>query len=110
MNKEEAIKRIRDFGLYHAIEDLPFSTRTVEAFKMAIQALEEPDREHGKWIELAKCSYACSKCNIICYTRKPFNFCPNCGAKMSQEITDNIKDDDISWTDLRWYLSEGKRI
>lgn len=42
-------------------------------------------RKYGKWIELTKCSYACSKCNIICYTRKPFNYCPNCGAKMDKD-------------------------
>lgn len=32
MTYEEAIKRIKEFGLYHAISDLPHSALTVEAF------------------------------------------------------------------------------
>lgn len=40
MKKEEAIRRIKEFGLYHAIGDLPNSAKTVEAFNMAIEALQ----------------------------------------------------------------------
>ena len=40
MNKEEAIKRIEEFGLHHAIKDMPNSAKTVEAFNMAIEALK----------------------------------------------------------------------
>ena len=43
MTKVEAINRIKEFGLYHAIGDLPFSTKTVRAFEMAIKALEQPE-------------------------------------------------------------------
>ena len=35
----EAIKRINEFALHHAIQELPNSERTVEAFEMAIDAL-----------------------------------------------------------------------
>ncbi|QAT43458.1 hypothetical protein [Aminipila luticellarii] len=41
MNDTEAIQRIKEFGLHHAIQDLPHSSRTVEAFETAIQALQE---------------------------------------------------------------------
>lgn len=40
MKAQEAIKRIKEFGLYHAIVDLPHSALTVEAFEMACKALE----------------------------------------------------------------------
>lgn len=87
MNREEAIKRIRDFGLYHAIEDLPRSTKTVEAFKMAIQALEEPERKKGKWIENLEylpITYTCPFCgHEIWYDAT--NFCDQCGADMREE-------------------------
>ena len=36
-----AIKKVKEFGLYHAIGDLPNSALTVKAFKMAVAALEE---------------------------------------------------------------------
>lgn len=41
MTENEAIKRVEEFGLYHAIGDLPHSTLTVKAFEMAIKALQE---------------------------------------------------------------------
>ena len=43
ITREEAIKRIKEFGLYHAIGDLPNSAKTVEAFNMAIEALQTID-------------------------------------------------------------------
>lgn len=51
MTEEDAIKRIKDFGLYHAIKDLPHSMRTVEAFEMAIEALK---RQEAQWISCEK--------------------------------------------------------
>ena len=41
MTESEAIKKVKEFGLYHAIGDLPNSALTVKAFKMAVAALEE---------------------------------------------------------------------
>ena len=41
MTENEAIKKVKEFGLYHSIGDLPYSKLTVEAFEMAIKALEE---------------------------------------------------------------------
>lgn len=41
MTENEAIKRVEEFGLHHAIGDLPYSTLTVKAFEMAIEALTE---------------------------------------------------------------------
>lgn len=50
LSNKDAIRRIKDFGLYHAIGDLPKSTLTVEAFNMAIELLRL--EEQGKFIEL----------------------------------------------------------
>lgn len=41
MTESEAVKKVKEFGLYHAIGDLPNSMLTVKAFEMAIKALEE---------------------------------------------------------------------
>ena len=56
MNNKEAAMRIKEFGLYHAIDDLPNSVLTVEAFKIAIKALEFKDYFddlYGKGLEIA---------------------------------------------------------
>lgn len=39
MKAKESVIRIKNFGLHHAIEDLPKSTLTVEAFNKAIELL-----------------------------------------------------------------------
>lgn len=41
MTENEAIKRVKEFGLHHAIGDLPYSALTVKVFEMAIKSLEE---------------------------------------------------------------------
>lgn len=51
MTYEEAIKKIKQFGLYHAIEDLPNSVFTVQAFNMAIEALEKQISKNPIFIE-----------------------------------------------------------
>ena len=50
MEAKDAIRRIKDFGLYHAIEDLPKSALTVEAFNKAIELLRL--EESGRLVEL----------------------------------------------------------
>lgn len=41
MTENEAIKRVEEFGLHHAIGDLPYSILTVKAFEMAIVSLKK---------------------------------------------------------------------
>lgn len=93
MKKEEAIRRIKEFGLYHAIGDLPNSAKTVEAFNMAIEALKQAPKP-GKWIDTEAQDYIEVKHRIcsVCYrepaawsNHKKFKYCPNCGARMESE-------------------------
>ena len=90
MTNEEAIKRIEEFGLHHAIDDLPHSAKTVEAFTMAIAALTRPERQTGKWFKKynpnyspfdysSEYIYTCSECGFD--TTGEYNYCPKCGAK-----------------------------
>lgn len=78
----EAIRRIKEFALHHAIQELPNSARTVEAFEMAITALEVVSK-----------IVTCDECNKR-YTAK----CP----LMYGRITSSRGNDD-------WFCADGER-
>lgn len=93
MDNQEAIRRIKEFGLYHAIGDLPNSAKTVEAFNMAIEALSEKrieEKTTGISIKNMKMPPNCMECSL-CYdmiyctiTGTHMNF-----AKMNHERLDD---------------------
>ena len=89
MTREEARKRMTEFAIYNDIDNSRYSDFTVEAFKMAIKALKEPEQKHGKWIErpfLLGTSQFCSLCgNNYGMPHGIYKFCPSCGAKMDEE-------------------------
>ena len=82
MTAEEAIEKIRQFGLYHAEKDLPHSTFTVEAFEMAIEALEKqiPKKPIGQSV-----LYRCPACDAFVLKSigvLPDYYCVRCGQKI----------------------------
>lgn len=79
MTYEDAIKKIKQFGLYHAIGDLPNSVFTVQAFELAIEALEKqiPKKPSGSFDdETYGRAWICECTGIIDEYQK---FCPCCG-------------------------------
>lgn len=53
-----------------------------ESLDMAIEALRQPERKTGHWIDMSEgfSPYECSECGAVEF--KKSNYCPNCGAKM----------------------------
>lgn len=50
-----------------------------------IKTVDAVSVAHGKWIKRNN-EMKCSKCKFIYYSNNdPFNYCPNCGAKMDGE-------------------------
>lgn len=47
----------------------------------------QPERKKGKWIKRGPSLYKCSECARFSPTQE--NFCPNCGADMREEKTDD---------------------
>ena len=45
---------------------------------------------HGRWIQVDETKCRCSNCDIIAliglYPNGDMNYCPNCGAKMDEEV------------------------
>lgn len=105
MTREEAIK-----SLQNIIEYWTYKPTEVEAAKMAIAALRPVSREkveqlRGEWINTNKeveqiCK--CSKCGYpISFFWSRTQFCPNCGAPMTDEAVDMVME--------RWEaLNDGK--
>lgn len=118
MTENEAIKRVEEFGLHHAIGELPHSVLTVKAFKMAIKALEEiqqyraigtveecreamekqfskrPNREGDGYAdgEIVYDTWICPCCGKryeVDYD--DYDYCPNCGQKI---------DPVVDWSDI----------
>lgn len=81
MTYEEAIKKIKQFGLYHAIGDLPNSVFTVQAFKLAIEALEKQIPKKPVLENRYIGHYNCPICNEDCTYDTVFKYpyCPFCG-------------------------------
>ena len=90
MTREEAIKIINcyDIGFYDLSGEKIPADKLVEAFDMAIEALQADTVEvvrHGEWkdIDGDGQSWLCSICGeVMCCND---NYCPNCGAKMDGE-------------------------
>ena len=106
MTREEAINRIKDHMVVHHIGEYPH-IRLKEALDMSITALCPVSREQvekvfgGKWeeetyttvsgrgrvIHSKKCTCsACGKAN----GRTKTNFCPSCGAPMTDEAVEMV--------------------
>lgn len=81
MTESEAIKKVKEFGLYHAIGDLPNSMLTVKAFEMAIKALEEIQqyRAIGTVEECREARERQRAKKPVCPYLKSLPTCPNCG-------------------------------
>ncbi len=96
MTREEAIK-----SLQNIIEYWTYKPTEVEAAKMAIAALRPVSREQvekawrGEWIGMTDndgCTWQeCSRCeHDLDSMEEAQNFCPACGAPMTDEAVDMV--------------------
>ncbi len=86
MKEKEAIKKVKEFGLHHAIGDLPNSALTVKAFEMAVAALEKQMPKKPvthKDTNRADCPVCGATVRGI---KEPFgDWCSKCGQKLDWE-------------------------
>lgn len=87
MTRDEALKKMQAVKSYMTSGNPIWSVTEIgEAFDMAIEALEQPERKTGKWKPISDGYldiYECNQCGETeDYER---NFCPNCGADMRGE-------------------------
>ena len=98
MTREEAIKRLSNqLNTWESYD--PDNQDLREAIEMAMEAVQEPGRKKGKWIECQRVStqfhpdcpsfysvFVCTSCLKENYRTE--KYCPNCGAKMDEERKD----------------------
>ena len=94
MTRDEAFKTMQAVKSYMISGNPIWSVTAIgEAFDMAIEALEQPERKKGKWdtalrddplIKTSDC--ICSICGGITFGTP--DFCPNCGADMRMDNDD----------------------
>ena len=102
MDRKEAIERIQEvmtiIRTQHMCKDMDGECTTedretyiqrFEALRMAIEALQEPERKKGKWEDFDyDNSYLCTSCGEIWILNdgtpeeNNMNYCPKCGADM----------------------------
>lgn len=91
MTNEETIERIRQnkaaaeyyAGQSRITAEIENALKDIEAFDMAIEALQAAEPKTGEWIDDG-CVEKCNQCG----EKREFphwNFCPNCGARMLRE-------------------------
>ena len=121
LTNEQAINKLQDMlEQYWKLDKKGFvmDFDTAEAIKMGVQALDNQrsklgkicsmldeleDKPKAKWIKTSLSyydddyGYECSNCKEIDCTDYDFeemayNYCPNCGARMNDEVDDESKD------------------
>ena len=90
MTKQRAIELIND-DIHHMKQHLTEKGKAEEfyqdlgdmviASEMAVSALER--ERQGQWIKVEEDGKISFQCSCGCSYKHDFNFCPNCGMKMS---------------------------
>ena len=87
MTREQIIKELRNMQHYN------YTLAPNEVFEMAIEALKS-EPKHGRWNTVVHSNnhitYYCPICGSIfnkgCADLGEYNYCPNCGASMMDEV------------------------
>jgi len=90
MTREEAKEILTElWGVYN--QDY-LTDKESEAVEMAIEALREPEKKKGKWLDVPD-PYGffdtipvCSECGCTTKLRETYKYCPHCGAEMEGRL------------------------
>ena len=89
IDRKAAIDAVLD--VFYDTTDIDLSGEKFEAEILNIQAADVEPVRHGHWIEKEKYTFGvmcdCSICdNRILDTGHSWNYCPNCGCRMDEEV------------------------
>ena len=106
MTREKAIKALERADNYvgihyiNGVEDTYINPHLKEAIKVALTALRPVSRERvekmrSRWVPLNNTQeHFCESCgvafNLYAYCRNDYQFCPSCGAPMTDEAVEMV--------------------
>ena len=98
MTREEAAQTIYGviIGADECEEDFCLFSDQIEALEMGIEALKQLEQKKAKWVFGTTMNRGWMKCTNCCVSQTPcgtFSYCPNCGAKMMVDLTDDSVED-----------------
>ena len=74
--RTDVVNYIEEYGIIDGYEDTQNCIRGIKALPSA-----QPERKTGRWID-----DNCSECGQYVFHGDARNFCPNCGAKMENDL------------------------
>lgn len=99
LKKEESMTREEAIKILNKADVLNWTGRQLEAYCMAIKALEQTS-DTGRWIweleDWNRNKWTCSECGFSkrtnIHVKLGYKFCPNCGAKMAESEDEDLKE------------------
>ena len=89
-------KEIGEKGARYALDEVEYKGLTIRQWADKITGGEYAPVVHGKWLK-PEYEYhvgICSLCGCVplkpAFRSTPYNYCPNCGAKMDEEEHNNV--------------------
>ena len=88
-------KEIGEKGARYALDEVEYNGLTIRQWAEKITGGEYAPVVHGRWNKCAKINrgdvYKCLVCDNDEFEGIRFKYCPNCGAKMDEEVGGNGK-------------------
>ena len=75
-------------SLKRLVEEEWFDCKEKSSFFDEIDRTPTIEPKHGKWMAIGNTGLAACKCGYITDRYSIYNYCPNCGARMSNECAD----------------------
>ena len=90
IKRENVLAKIDEFAKQNIAHGFPVDVFDIEMMKKMVEKLPAADVApvvHGRWVNGCQCSVCGDRHGPYNSRHRPYyNYCPNCGAKMDEEV------------------------